>query len=86
MTQLYKDKKLSGRPVKLSERSRRIIRRIFLRNRTMSVRSITSNFNFQRIEHISHDTVSKNFNKIRLTKLSAGSEAVYHFKAMDKKN
>ena len=52
-TGLYEYKKRSGRPVKLSERFRRIIRRMSLRNRTMSVRSITSNFNIQRTEHIS---------------------------------
>jgi len=44
-TRLYEDKKRSDRPVKLSERSRRIICRMSLRNRTVSVRSITSNFN-----------------------------------------
>ena len=55
----YEDKKHSGRPVKLSERSRRLIRSMSLRNRTMSVRSITSSFNIQRTEHISSDTVSK---------------------------
>ena len=58
-TGLYEDKKRSGRPIKLSERSRRIIRRMSLRNRTVSVRSITSNFNIQRTEHISRDTISK---------------------------
>ena len=58
-TWLYDDKKRSGRPVKLSKRSLRIIRLMSLRNRTMSVRSITRNFNIQRTEHISHDTVSK---------------------------
>ena len=47
-TRLYED---NGRPVKLSERSRRIIRRMSLKNRTMSVRIITSNFNIQRTEH-----------------------------------
>ena len=56
---LYEYKKRSGRPVKLSERSRRIIRRMSLKNRTMSVRSITSNLNIQRTKHILRDTVSK---------------------------
>jgi len=36
-TELYEDKKRSNRPVKLSERSRRIIRRMSLRNKTMSI-------------------------------------------------
>ena len=58
-TGLYENKKRSGRPVKLSERSWRIIRRMSLINGTMSVRSITSNFNIQRTEHISRDTVRK---------------------------
>ena len=58
-TGLYEDKKRSGRQVKLYERSWRIIRRMSLRNRTMSLRKITSNFNIQRTKHISRDTVSK---------------------------
>jgi transposase len=58
-TGLYEDKKRSGRPDKLSERSRRIIRLMSLRNRALSVRSITSNFNIQGTEHVSRDTVSK---------------------------
>ena len=36
-TGLYEEKKRTGRPVKLSESSRRIIRHMSLRKRTMSI-------------------------------------------------
>ena len=43
----------------------------------MSAKSIPSNFNILRTYITRHG--KQNFNKIRLMKLSAGSEAVYHF-------
>jgi len=44
---LHKDKKHSERPTKLSKRSKRIIRRISLGNRAMSIRKITSTLNIE---------------------------------------
>ena len=58
MTQLDCMKIRNAVVVKLSERSRRIIHRMSLRNRTMFVRSITGNFKIQRTEHTSRDTVT----------------------------
>jgi transposase len=55
----YEDKKRSGRPSKLPKRSERIIRRICLKNRRMSISKITGAFNAAGMIHASRSTVNR---------------------------
>jgi transposase len=56
---LYEDRKRSGRPRKISNRSQRIIRRMCLKNRAISLNKIASCFNIEGSLHVSRDTVSR---------------------------
>lgn len=63
---IYADRKRSGRPPKLSKRSQRIIRRLSLKNRSMSLTNIARTCNRHSIQHVSRCTVHRILNKYGL--------------------
>lgn len=63
---IYADRRRTGRPPKLSNRSQRIIRRLSLKNRSMSLTNIARTCNMHGIQHVSRCTVHRILNKYGL--------------------
>ena len=82
----YKDLKRVGKPPKLSKRSHSIIRRLYLKNRRLSLRNIACIYNMGSTQHVSRCTVNRILNKYGLYWVARANQHRWNRKISCKKH